>query len=134
MSGGEEVLKASAVDEGGPAIQEALTKRQEQDRFRQHEAQRKEAKKNLEDYKKRLIEGNDLKRLQIAEMELSVAYHLAQAALTEMIPKMDQINKEHMAALDKANALEKKAEEEARKLREKPEIVGVGGGQPRSKE
>jgi len=126
----------SGKEEGGklvtmPPQEETLSKKQEQERFRMQETMRKNAERDLADYRKRLRLSNELKTLQNEEIELNIShYKLKESWLNDYYPKMEALEKkekEIMEAEDKKNREEaKKQAEEAEKRKkdaEKPDIV-----------
>ena len=126
MSEGE-AKAIDMMDKMSPQQQEAAKKA-----FAKQEATR------LSQYKKNLREGNDLKKLQVEELELNVRYFNAKKAWMEAQPQLEEIEAKEQAIRQKEQAdreeLIKKQREEAEKsvaTDEKPKIVIPEVGKPR---
>jgi hypothetical protein len=85
----------------------------------------KRAQNDLANYKKRLNESVMLKRLQVEEIELNIAYFLGKK-------KMKELNEEMMAMEAEDLALEQ--EHEKQRVEAEAKINGVKQGTPRTEE
>jgi hypothetical protein len=100
---------------------------------------RKQQATDMSAYKKRLREGNDLKKLQVEELELNVRYFNAKKLWLAAQPELDEIEAQEQAAIQeeqrKRRELIEKQKEEAEKsvgAKEKtPEIVVPKQGKAR---
>lgn len=106
----------------------------------QKAAERAFAKKEASDraaYKKALREGNDLKKLQVEELELNNRFYHAKAEWMKNRPKLEELDAQEQAMIQeeqrKRRELIEKQREEAEKsvVGEKPEIVIPKVGKPR---
>ena len=110
---------------------------------------RKQQATQLADYKKRLRDGNDLKKLQVEELELNIRYYEAKRKWFDLREPMEKLEEEEQAFLaeQKAKQLEMQrlhkeaaekraaeAKEKADKEKdEKPKIIIPKQGEPRGK-
>jgi predicted RNase H-like nuclease (RuvC/YqgF family) len=110
---------------------------------------RKRQAMDLADYKKRLREGNDLKKLQVEELELNIRYYHAKREWFDLREKLEQLDNEEQEVLAQEAAKRKqevenlrkeaakKKKEVAKKIpapeQEKPKIIIPEQGQPRAK-
>jgi hypothetical protein len=116
--------------------QPIVTKAQEAERVRQAKIQHKQQEMMLANYKKRVREGNDLKKLQVTELELNIAYYHAKKEWLDLAPKMEELEAQEQAILKQQAEEEKKMREaiEAQEKKEsKPTIIKGVGGKPREK-
>ena len=130
MSGKEEVAKASEEVQAEGAVEvkpTQLSKAQERERQRMEQQIRQEAERELNDYKKRLTKSNELKEMQVKELELNIAYYHKKKEWLDLIPKMDDLEAKEAKMLAEEAEKQKKAEEAAKK----PDIVVPKMGTPR---
>lgn len=126
---------------------------EEQARQREEKNQKIRDHKALQEYKKRLRENVEIKRLQVEELELNTRFYVAKEAWVDMqkrIPEIEEKEAKHIAEEEEKakkerekmiKAMEEKkkaAEKEAKKnekqeKQEKPEIVIAKQGKPREK-
>jgi hypothetical protein len=107
---------------------------------REANIQRKRAADELASYKKRIRESNELKRLQVEELQLNIAYHDNKKAWMDLAPSMLELEKrEQEIQAEQQEARRKEFEESQAALAEigddKPEeskIVIPKVGKPRS--
>ena len=99
----------------------------------QVKVQRKRAADELTDYKKRVRSSNELKELQVRELELNIAYYKNKKEWMDLAPAMEELEAEEQAIRDKAQKEREEAMKALKKKDAKPKIVSVGGGKPRSK-
>jgi len=127
----EELVKAEAKVDVQPT---KLSKAQEQERQRMEHQMRQQAERELNDYKKRLTKSNELKRLQVEELELNIAYYEKKKLWLDLIPKMDDLEakeKEMLREEEERNA-KLQAEQQMKESQEKkPDIVVPKMGVPR---
>jgi len=110
----EEEGKDPVVKEEAPIF----TKAQHQEQLRKQAQQRKQMETELADYKKRLMKGNELKRLQVEEVQLNIDYFKAKREYMELGPEIEK----HEAKEAKILAEEQKKQDDAMKeLKEKME-------------
>lgn len=109
-----------------------ITKAQEAERIRQEKMMRKQAEMELNDYKKRLRAGNELKRLQVEELELNILYYHNKKEWLDLGPALEVLEKRERKIIADEREKEKKEREEfAKKMKEakqkeeeeKPKIV-----------
>jgi len=123
---GEAKVKNLMEEKMTPEQQKAAEKA-----FAKQEVQR------LAQYKKNLRDGNDLKKLQVEELELNVRYFNAKKLWMEAQPQLDEIEAKEQAIRQKEAEDRRKLIEEQREKAEKavadekPEIVIPKVGKPR---
>jgi len=123
---GEAKVKSLMEEKMTPEQQKAAEKA-----FAKQEATR------LSQYKKNLRDGNDLKKLQVEELELNVRYFNAKKLWMEAQPQLEEIEAKEQAirqkeADDRRKLIEEqRAEAEKSVVGEKPEIVIPKVGKPR---
>ena len=106
------------MEKMSPQQQEAAKKA-----FAKQEAQR------LAAYKKNLREGNDLRKLQVEELELNIRYYDAKRKWLDLRDKVNELDAEEQAIIQEEQRRRKelieKQKEEALKAteKEKPDIV-----------
>lgn len=94
-----------------------------------HKAFAKQESTRIAAYKKQLREGNDLKKLQVEELELNNRYFHAKKEWMEVQPELQEIEAKEQAILQKERSDREKLINEQRKEAEKkaaekkPEIV-----------
>lgn len=111
-----------------------LSKAQEQQRARMEQQMRQEAERELNDYKKRLTKSNELKRLQVEELQLNIAYYEKKKEWLDLIPKMDDLEakeKKMMQEEEEKNARLLAEQQEKAAKEKKPDIVLPKQGVPR---
>lgn len=129
MSGEEEVKTIEMT----PAQKEKAAK----------DAQRQQALQ-INAYKKRLREGNELKKLQVEELELNIRYYTAKRQWFDLRDKIEKLDKEEQEVLAQEQAkraemqrLHEEALEKKKEMKEKeekaPDIVIPKQGKPRDK-
>ena len=134
----------SEVEEGqvkeavkAPEKSKAEIKMEETARQRDESLRRKQAAAQLADYKKRIREGNELKKLQVEELELNIRFYESKKQWMELAPKMEELEAREQAVHAEHRKKEKEAYEQMLKDREatdaKPKIITTGGGKPRKK-
>ena len=110
------------------------------EQLRQQKARQKQAAVDLADYKKRIRASNEVKELQVQELELGIRFYKAKVEFRELAPKMEELD-----ALEQAEAkeeqekrkkqyedyLEAQKKKEEEKEEEKPKIVVPKVGKPR---
>lgn len=127
------------LDSSKPPAPKPLT---EAEQLRREKIQRKQAEAELADYKKRMRSSNEMKQLQVEELELAVKYYHAKVAFRELQPKMDELDaKEEAERLElqkkqkeeyEAYIKKQKELEEAKEKEEsKPDIIIPKTGKPR---
>jgi hypothetical protein len=123
-----------------------LTAKQKHDQLVQQKAMEKNAALELAAYKKRLRESVELKRLQVEELELNIAYFAANKEWKKLQPEVEAIEAEERAKMQKEReeyeAMIKKADKakggsmptpEKMKKEEKAEKIEIAKvGEPRS--
>jgi hypothetical protein len=105
---GEEKVRSLMEEKMTPQQQEAAKKA-----FAKQEATR------LAGYKKSLREGNDLKKLQVEELELNVRYFNAKKLWMAAQPELEEIEAQEQAILQKERADREKLINEQREKAEK---------------
>jgi hypothetical protein len=108
---------------------------------REQNIQRKRAQDELNNYKKRIRDSNELKRLQVEELELNLAFYKNKAEWLETIPLMEALEVKEKEMNDAAREKARKEYEATQKALETtgddkpdtPKLISVGGGTPRSK-
>lgn len=103
---------------------------------------------NLAEYKKRLREGNDLKKLQVEELELNIRYYEGKRKWFDLREAMEELEKEEQILLAQEQARRQEAErlqtEALEKVKGKnpatkkpaaksPKIIVPKQGEPRGK-
>ena len=86
----------------------------------------------LAEYKRRLKDSVELKRLQVEEVELNLRYFEAKKAWKIANEEIMKLEAEEQAEEQRLEELRKKEMEE--KLPAKPKIIGVEKGKPRTEE
>ena len=107
----------------------------------QAKLQRKRAAEELVDYKKRIRSSNELKKLQVEELELNIAYYKNKKEWMDLAPAMEELEAKEKAIHQKAiedrrkefEAQQKALKELGDDKPETPKLISVGGGKPRSK-
>lgn len=122
-------------DSSKPAAERPMT---EAEMIKNQKIMQKQAATELADYKKRLRTSNEVKELQVAELELGIRYYKAKVEFRELRPKMEELD-----ALEAAEAaeLKKKRDEDYKEFlknqeaekEKKPTIITTGGGKARPK-
>lgn len=91
----------------------------------------------LSGYKKQLRENNELKKLQVEEIELNIRYYEARKKWKGMYEEVQEFEAQEQAEYLKAKKeqeeLIKKQKEDAEKSAAKPDIVIPAQGKPRAK-
>lgn len=129
----EGIIKLGKTEEA--AKQPVLTEAQQQ---REAAIQRKRANDELASYKKRIRESNELKRLQVEELELNIAYHDNKKQWMDLAPSMLELEeREQKIQEEQQEARRKEFEETQAALAEtgddfemklgSPAIVGLDG-------
>lgn len=118
MSGGEEV---KTIDMGA---EKKMTPEQEAAAMKRY---KKEQAVRMSAYKKDLRDNNEMKKLQVEEIELNIRYYEARKKWKEMYPEVQEFEAleqaEYKEAKRKQDELIKAQEEEALKAAGKPDIV-----------
>ena len=126
MSEGETKVKNLMEEKMTPEQQKAAEKV-----FQKQEATR------IANYKKNLREGNDLKRLQVDELELNVRYFNAKKAWMAAQPELEKIDAQEQAMIQEEHRrrrelIEKQKEEALEATAKKPaEIIVPEQGKAR---
>ena len=105
---------------------------QEQQKAEREYKQRQQ--REFEEYKKNLKKGNELKKLQVEELELNIRYYDAKRKWLDLQPDVAKLDAEEQALIQKEQAAYEKAmklKETAAKGAEKPDIVIPEVGKPR---
>ena len=135
-----------AIEEGKKEVakEEApiFTKAQHQKQLREQQEQHKQMERELNDYKKRITKGNELKRLQVEEIQLNINYYKAKREYLDLAPDIEKLDAEEAELLAaeqekqrvameemKAKMAKQKEENEKEKA---PEIIIPKVGKPRS--
>ena len=115
----EEAKAINMMDKMTPQQQEAAKK-----------AFQKKQVTELAAYKKGLREGNDLKKLQVEELELNIRYYDAKRKWLDLQPEVEKLDAEERTMIEeeqrRRRELIEKQKEEALKAvaeKEKPDIV-----------
>ena len=133
----EEGVVKEAVKEPTEAEKRKLQHEQE----KQERAMRKRAADELVDYKKRIRSSNEVKRLQVEELELNIAYYKNKKEWMDLAPAMEELEAKEKAIQEEVQAQRRKEFEEQQKALKKtgddkpdtPKLISVGGGKPRDK-
>jgi hypothetical protein len=107
--------KDSAVEAKAPIF----TKAQHQEQMRKQAAQRKQMETELADYKKRLMKGNEMKRMQVEEIRLNIDYFKAKREYMELGPEIEKLEAKEQAQIAEDQAKHKKLMEEQEKKMKK---------------
>ena len=133
----EEVLKEK-VEEVKPQLTKVELQKAEQERIRNENIMRKRAADELANYKKRIRSSNELKELQVHELELNIAYYKNKKEWMDLTPKMEELEVQEKAIQQKAMEDRKKEYEAQQKAledekNEKSKIVVPKVGKAREK-
>jgi hypothetical protein len=128
---GEENVQ-SIIDPTVAAGQPPMTKAQQE---RQEKINRKQAADDLADYVKRLRKSNEMKTLQVEELNLGIEYYKAKMEFRKLKPKMDELDAIEEAEAKEQQKAQKEAYEAHLKEQEenKPKIVIPKTGKARDK-
>lgn len=128
-------------EEGKQEQPVVLSKAQEAERARMEKEMRKRAAMDLADYKKRLRENNELKRLQVEELELNISFYENKKKWMDLAPAMEELEAREKAIIAEERKKQQKMLEEQHKMAEeakkeeaknnKPEIILPKTGKPR---
>jgi len=127
----KDVVKADPKHVIQPA---ASAQKTEAEQMREHKIRMKQASDELADYMKRIRKSNEMKRLQVEELELAVDYYNAKVAYNEVKPHIDELEALEQARAEEERKKQKEAYEAMLKEKEKdkkPEIIVPKVGTPR---
>lgn len=95
---------------------------------------RKKAQADLIHYKKRLKESNDLKELQVRELELNIAYYKNKKEWLDLQGEVEKLEKREMEAIRNERERMRREAEAQTKSDESKKIIISKMGKPREKE
>lgn len=133
----EKVVAVNKVD-----TKKVLPELTEAQQAQQARVMRKRAADELVDYKKRIRLSNELKKLQVEELQLNIAYYNNKKEWMDLSPAMEALEAKEKAIQEKAMEDRRKEFEAEQKALKKlgddepetPKLISVGGGKPRSKQ
>ena len=107
--------KDSAVEAKAPIF----TKAQHNEQLRKQAEQRKQMETELANYKKRLQKGNELKAMQLQEIQLNIDYYKAKKEYMDLGPEIEELEAKEKALIAEDQKRQKKAMEEMKEKMEK---------------
>ena len=137
---GTQVNEMPDVKKAEPTKAEKVElQKQENERRRHDDAMRKNAIKELADYKKRLRSSNELKELQVQELKLNIAYYENKKLWMDLGPKMEELEaKEKAMQAEQMERRKKEYEDSQAALKvtgdDKPTIILPKVGKARKSE
>ena len=126
----------SKEEEGGKVVEMKMTPEQQRRAEQEH---RKRQQAELSNYKKGLKAGNEMKTMQVEELELNIRYYNAKRKWLDLQPQMMELEAEEQAMIlkeqkEQRDLIEKQKKEALDKLKvEKPDIVIPEQGKARDK-
>ena len=108
-------VKESVVE----AKAQIFTKAQHQEQLRKQAEQRKQMETELANYKKRLTKGNELKRMQVEEIQLNIDYYKAKKEYIDLGPEIEKLEAKEKALIAEDQKKQEKAMKEMKEKMEK---------------